>query len=114
MNKEECEATYCEFLSNTPAFRDALRQVITQWKYSCEHYLTNNSMNRIAWLGQASLCYATGIPSTFRSGFNLLSEEQQNNANLLALEYLNKWLVANGRKEVAINEAMTEKQTQVY
>ena len=114
MSQEECEAEYCRFLSNDKEFKSALKRVITEWKFSCEHYLTNVSMNRIAWLGQASLCIATGIPSTFRGGFNLLSEEQQYKANKIAFEYLNKWLKANGRKEVELSEAMTEKQTQIY
>ena len=114
MTQEECEAEYCRFLSNDVEFRNALKRVITEWKFSCEHYLTNVSMNRIAWLGQAALCIATGIPSTFRSGYNLLTPQQQDIANHTALNYLNSWLRANGRKEVEIGEAMTEKQTQIY
>ena len=53
-------------------------------------------MNRIAWLGQAAVCYVTGVPSKFASGWGLLSAEQQENANRIALTYLNKWLTANG------------------
>jgi hypothetical protein len=71
-------------------------------------------MNRIAWLGQASLCYATGIPSTFRAGFNLLTPEQQNKANTIALEYLNKWLVAHGRISVNLEQGMTDRQSTIY
>jgi ParB-like chromosome segregation protein Spo0J len=114
LSKSECENEYMNFLSNEEAFRNALNSVITEWKCSCEHYLTNASMNRIAWLGQASLCYATGIPSTFRAGFHLLSDEQQKKANEIACEYLNKWLVANGMKEVTVEEAMTDRQSTIY
>lgn len=114
MNKEQCEEAYRDFLSDEKKFKKALREVINNWKYSCEHYLTNNSMNRIAWLGQAALCIALGIPSVFRSGFNLLTEDQQIKANNIALEYLNKWLVKNNREKVNLEQAMTDKQTQVY
>lgn len=115
MKKEECELAYRDFLSDDQAFRDGLRGVISEWKHSCEHYLTNVAMNRIAWLGQAACCYAIGIPSTFRSGFSLLSEDQQQKANETALEYLNKWLSANGRPEVTMEEAYSyERQSDIY
>lgn len=114
LTKEECEAEYCKFLSDDIKFRKALNGVITEWKHSCEHYLTNASMNRIAWLGQASLCYATGIPSTFRAGFHLLSEEQQFKANNTALEYLNIWLKNNGLEMVTLDQGMTDRQSTIY
>lgn len=113
--KAECEEAYKEFLSDIPRFSNALESVITKWKYSCEHYLTNSSMNRIAWLGQASMCIASGIPSAFRSGFGLLTEPQQLAANERALVYLNKWLEANGRKALTLDEAISsERQVDIY
>lgn len=115
MTEEECEKEYYDLLTDEKSFRSALENVITKWKYSCEQYLTNKSMNRIAWLGQASLCYAKGIPATYRGGFNRLSKEQQDKANRIALEYLNKWLEKNGRKPVSIEEGLLiDKQSQVY
>ena len=115
MTKEECESAYRDFLADDQRFRDALGHVISEWKYSCEHYLTNEAMNRIAWLGQASACYAMGIPAVFRGGFHLLSEEQQQHANEIALEYLNRWIVANGRSEVTMEQAMSaSRQSELY
>lgn len=115
MTSEQCLTAYAEFLKDDNLFRDTLNKVITEWKYSCEHYLTNKSMNRIAWLGQASMCYATGIPSIFCSGFNLLSDEEKEKANNTALEYLNKWLLANNRKEISMNEALSiGRQVELY
>jgi ParB-like chromosome segregation protein Spo0J len=120
MSKTECEEAYREFLSDTSRFSGALEHIIAEWKHSCEHYLTNISMNRIAWLGQAAACYAIGIPSEFRSGFFLLDPEEQNKANEVALEYLNKWLIANGRKVVTMEEGYsltktsTERQSDIY
>lgn len=115
MTKQQCEQICADFLTDLPLFAQTLQKVITEWKFSCEHYLTNKSMNRIAWLGQASACYAKGIPSEFRGGYNLLSEEQQNAANETALEYLNKWLIANDRQPVTIEDAMMiDKQVNIY
>lgn len=112
---EQCELMYAEFLKDTERFKKALEKVITEWKYSCEHYLTNRAMNRIAWLGQAAMCYDTGVPSVFCSGFNLLTEEEKNIANNLALEFLNKWLINNNRDEIKIEEALSiNRQTELY
>lgn len=115
MTKGQCEEAYRAFLADLPKFGAALDAVITQWKHSCEHYLTNVAMNRVAWLGQAAACQALGIPSTFRGGFYLLTEEQQTAANELALSYLNKWLAANGRATVTMEEAYSyERQSDIY
>jgi ParB-like chromosome segregation protein Spo0J len=114
MTRQQCEQVYRDFLSDTNKFGDALEHVISEWKHSCEHYLTNVAMNRIAWLGQAAMCYATGVPSTFRGGFSMLSDEQQKKANETALVYLNKWLHANSRAEVTMDEAMSDNQMDLY
>lgn len=115
MTKEECEIAYARFLANTEKFSDALEFVITNWKHSCEHYLTNCSMNRIAWLGQAAACHALGIPSMYRGGFFILTGEQQRAANECALAYLNKWLLANNRPEATLEEAYSyDRQSDIY
>lgn len=114
MTKDECEEAYRSFLSNQDRFRVGLTGVTSEWKHSCEHYLTNSAMNRIAWLGQAAACYAIGIPSEFRGGFNLLTKEEQREANELALEFLNKWLVASGREAVTMDQAMPDRESTIY
>lgn len=115
MTEKECEQEYKNLLTDDKAFRSALDGVITNWKHSCEHYLTNKSMNRIAWLGQAALCYSRGIPSVYRGGFNLLTKEEQERANGIAFEYLNKWLKSNGREEVTIEDGLLiDKQSEIY
>lgn len=114
MSRQECEQAYCDFLSDSELFGDALSHVIVEWVNSCEQYLTNTAMNRIAWLGQAAMCYATGVPATFRGGFNLMSSEDQIRANEVALVYLNKWLLANGRDVVSMEEALSDNQSDLY
>lgn len=113
--KEQCKLEYAEFLSNTEQFAAALKDVFRLWPTSCEHYLTNIAMNRIAWLGQASMCIARGIPSQFCSGFNLLSEEQQEAANETALVALNGWLESRGMPAVDMHEALSYgRQVEIY
>lgn len=112
---EECKIEYRDFLADISRFKRAALCVIREWKYSCEHYLTNFAMNRIAWIGQAAMCYATGIPSKYCSGFNLLSEDQQDQANHVALEVLNQWLLQNGREEVTLEEGLSlGRQVEIY
>jgi hypothetical protein len=111
----EGEEVYRSFLSDLPRFEEALRHVISEWKHSCEQYLTNVAMNRIAWLGQASVCYAMGVPAVFRNGFNRLTPAQQDAANELALKYLNQWLVNSGRETVSMEEAYSgNRQSDLY
>jgi ParB-like chromosome segregation protein Spo0J len=114
MTAEDCKVVYRDLLSNIPEFELALNRVITEWKHSCEHYLTNSAMNRIAWLGQASLCISKGIPSEFRGGFGLLTEEQQFAADQAALRALNKWMLANNRPEVSMEQANPNRQAEIY
>ena len=115
LKSEECEAKYAEFLSDIPLFESVMEQVISEWKHSCEHYLTNTAMNRIAWLGQAALARHLKIPSKFCAGFNLLTIEQQEAANDAALVYLNKWLASNDLEEVDMNEALSiGRQVSIY
>ena len=115
LTSDECKKMYAEFLKDDARFSQALNGVVTEWVHSCEHYLTNRAMNRIAWLGQAAMCYATGVPSVFCSGFNLLSKEEQDRANQVALEYLNKWLEKNNRAILDIEEALSiNRQTELY
>jgi ParB-like chromosome segregation protein Spo0J len=115
LSKEEAERIYADFFKDIGLFEKTLNKIITEWKYSCEHYLTNKSMNRIAWLGQASVCYEKKLPSIYSSGWNLLSEEEKQSANNLALKYLNIWLINNNRLEIDLDEAMSiGRQVELY
>jgi hypothetical protein len=114
MTASGATVAYAEFLKDTPAFAAALERVLTEWPNSCEHYLSNANMNRIAWLGQASACIAMGLPAQFRSGFNLLSEEEQRTANETALVALNKWLEAHGDPPLKLEEAASRTEMNLY
>lgn len=114
MTAEECEEAYRGFLADLPRFKVALNRVLSEWKNSCEHYLTNEKMNRIAWLGQASMCIETGVPSRFCGGYNLLTDEQKELADNAALEALNVWLLNNGRKELSSEDAKSKTRADLY
>lgn len=114
MTAEQAEEKYRALLADEAAFAGTLHLVVTEWRHSCEHYLTNEKMNRIAWLGQAALARAHRIPSGFRGGYNLLTESQQKRADELALEALNYWLKNNGRKPVEMGQARSKLDAELY
>ena len=105
---------YAEFLRDIPRFKVALQRVIHEWPNSCEHYLSNERMNRIAWLGQASLCIAEGIPSRFRGGYNQLTKGEQEDADRAALEALNEWLTSYGEEPLDMSEAESKTEMDLY
>ena len=113
-NQDQCHEVYRALLSNVEDFVKSLDRVISEWVNSCEHYLTNEKMNRIAWLGQAALCITHGIPSRFRGGYNLLDSEQQEEANKAALDALNRWLSANGYEETDMIGAGVKSKVNLY
>ncbi len=112
--KDECEAEYGAFLSDLTAFEEGIKKVFKEWPNSCEHNLTNSSMNRIAWIGQAAACAARGLPSTFRGGFAQLPEAKQAEANALALKYLNIWLKERNLPEVTMDAAFSHRESDLF
>lgn len=114
MTSDNCKAHYKELLTNIPEFERVLALVTSEWVHSCEHYLTNTAMNRIAWLGQASLCYKYGIPAEFRGGYGLLTKDQQISADEAALKALNNWMKCNNREELPMGEASPDRQSDIY
>jgi hypothetical protein len=114
LSKEECEIKYKNLLSDLDEFEDCLKKIIKEWKYSCEHYLSNPNMNRIAWLGQAALAYKYNIPACFRGGYNLLTEEQKLAADKMALKYLNIWRKKRGLSSLSYEEAQSKTEPNLY
>lgn len=114
MTEDDCISAYREIMTDYDKFHAALWRVINEWKNSCEHYLTNERMNRIAWLGQAAMCIERGIPSKYRSGYMKLSDEEKLQADLTALEALNEWLKRRGEQELTLAEAGSKTQMDLY
>lgn len=114
-SKTQCEYLYKLFMVDLDKFEDAMVNVIKHWPNSCEHNLTNRSLNRIAWLGQAAMAYKFRIPSIYSSGFQLLTDKEKNDANTLALGILNYWLEERGLDTVSLEEATCKgRQVELY
>lgn len=102
VNEDDAKRKYCEFLSDLDKFENGLKRVLKEWPISCEQFLTNDSINKIAWLGQAAMCIETRIPSSFRAGYKLLSDEEKIKADSLAKFYLIKWVREYEKKDKQI------------
>jgi len=114
-DKIQCQEEFKRILSDQNLFAQILEKIIVEWKYSCEHYLTNTSMNRIAWLGQAAVCYESGVPSRYSSAWFDIDELTRDEANKTALMYLNKWQSENGFDESGFAEsASIGRQVELY
>lgn len=66
--------------------------VIENWKYSCEHNLTNESLNKIAYIGQSACCVYAKIPNTITmEAWSLLTDEVKKRSDSIALKSIKKW-----------------------
>lgn len=81
-----------EMFNSPELTRQNMFAIVNNWTYSCEHNLTNPSLNKIAYIGQAACCLYAGIPnSVTMEAWSLLSKEVQERANADAQEALDLW-----------------------
>jgi len=71
-----------KFTSNHRLYGFYMIKVVKKWKYSCEHNLSCEDMNRQAWIGHAACCLALNCPEDItRLAWHYLTQEQQDKAN---------------------------------
>lgn len=92
MTRDDALMAYRDFLSSPQRFKDSIAVVFRDWQFSCEHWLSNEQINRVAWIGQAAMCAATSVPACFRGGFAMLSTQAMRVANNVAATALRGWL----------------------
>lgn len=81
-----------EMFNSEEFTKEYMNKVIEEWRFSCEHNLSNESMNKIAYIGQAACCIYGGVPSTVTmEAWSLLDEEVKERSNKIANSVLNKW-----------------------
>ena len=79
-------------LTDLEDFEKTARLMVHTYKYACEHNLTNPSMNKIAYIGQASCFFKYGVKEDeTRKAWGTLTEEQRVNANAVADKILKEW-----------------------
>lgn len=107
-NKAEMINQVVEIFSDYNKTKEYMTKVINEWFYSCQHNLTNPSMNRIAYLGQAACCLCYGIPSTITmEAWSKVPKEYQTQANQIAESVLDVW--DNLHQELLIQQSVDNK-----
>lgn len=81
-----------DLMRDSDAFKEAMQKAVLEWPVSVETALTADAVNRIAWLGHAGCCIATGSPEeSTRAGWHTLDMAEQDEANRVAQEVLDEW-----------------------
>ena len=70
----------------------AMSNVVNKWKKATEHNLTNKSINKIAWLGQAACCYSVKAPDYItKKAWWLLEKEVRDRADKNAKDIIESY-----------------------
>jgi hypothetical protein len=81
-----------EFTGNHELYGAWMLKVLKVWPISCEQNLTDNSINRRAWIGHAACCLAIGCPENItRQAWHYLTKDQQDDANNKADQAISIW-----------------------
>lgn len=81
-----------ELFNNPKLTRDYMEKAINEWFFSCEHNLSNKSMNRIAYIGQAACCLYARIPNLLTMNvWGSLEEEVRLRSDEIAKQTILKW-----------------------
>lgn len=102
--KKEMINKVVDFFCNPKLTRDFMMKVVKEWKYSCEHNLTNESMNKVAYIGQGACCIYAGIPSTITmEAWSKVPKESQLEADKIALDVIEYWKKQNEKIQLCLN-----------
>jgi hypothetical protein len=98
-----------EFTGNAKLYGSFMRRVIAEWPVACEHHLTDQNINRKAWIGHAAACLAIQCPEDItRQAWGYLSKNQQDDANLEAELAIAAWENEHERKNSALHFEVAE------
>ena len=87
------------FTGDAELYGDAMLRVIADWPLSCEHNLSDENINRKAWVGHAAATLAIGCPEHItRMAWGRLSTEQQDAANAKAEQAIALWIARHEAK----------------
>lgn len=100
--KKELSKKVIELFEDSEKTKEFMLKVINEWVFSCEHNLTNMSLNRIAWLGQSACCLYYKIPySITMENWRYVNEEKRKIACDIAEEIIKNYESKN--KQLCLN-----------
>lgn len=92
------------FTGDAKLYGSFMRMVTEEWPRSCEHNLSDTSMNRRAWLGHAACCMAIGAPEYItRRAWWMLAQEQRDAADAEAEHWIKQWELAQHSEQLEFN-----------
>lgn len=81
-----------EFTGDAELYGSWMMKVIEAWPISCEQNLTDQGMNRQAWIGHAAVCLAIKCPEYItRMAWWELTDQQRDEANAKADLAIAEW-----------------------
>lgn len=92
-SSEQADAVLAaSLLADQEGFHRAATDMVTAWPVAALVNLSHVARNRQAWIGQATCCWALGVPETItKLGWHLLTPEVQVEANTTADRAIADW-----------------------
>ena len=91
-NKEHDVEIVRNFFNDIAKTEKFMFMVVKEWNYSSLQNLSNKSMNRIAWLGQAAVCKCLGISSlSTMYAWKFIDIDVRNLADNKAIKTIKLW-----------------------
>lgn len=92
-----------ELFSDSKKTEFFMKKVINEWPNSCEHNLTNISMNRVAWLGQSACCLYAQIPfKVTMENWRNVPEDKQKLACSIAEKLINQFELNQKNRQLCL------------
>lgn len=107
-NKKEFLAKAISLTGDHKAYGKYMRKVVQEWQYSCENALTDQNLNKRAWVGHAACAMALGCPEDItREAWKHLNKIQQERANAEADHAIKLWGISYAeRKNIKLHTSM--------
>lgn len=103
-NKQSKLDKVVEMFNSKELTTQYMNKVVNEWQYSCEHNFSNESINKIAYLGQAACCLYSEIPATITmEAWSLLDKSVQERSNSIAKKIIDKWELNNQNIQLCLN-----------
>lgn len=97
------------FTSDHRRYGHYMRRVTKEWPISCENALTEQSLNKKAWIGHAAVALALGIPEDItRKAWGYLTDEQRELANKEARRAIRAWEISYAKGKGLYRDLETE------
>jgi len=96
-----------QFMKQIPLFSEAMRKAIKDWPNTMINHLSNESINKKAFVGQCACCYWIGVPeSATKKAWWILTEGIREQANREANKHINNWIKGYEAKNKKIRKDM--------